>query len=357
MNDRHAPVPEIGKTPPETTGWKDIVRKYQLPSKRKSAWQLGNTLIPYALLWVAMHFALAVSWWLVVPLAILAGAFLIRTFVIFHDCTHGSFFKSKRANEIAGFVTGVLTLTPFHQWRMEHTVHHSAAGDLDRRGIGDVWTLTVQEYLESSRWRRVSYRIFRNPVVLFGIAPLLLFLVVNRIPVKEANRSVRNWLMVTNLTVLAMAVALSMVFGVANYLFIQLIIISVASIAGVWLFYVQHQYEDVYWERKPEWDFAQAALAGSSFYKLPKILQWFSGNIGFHHIHHLSPRIPNYQLARAHESEPMFQQVEPLTLRKSFKSVSFRLWDEENRQLTGYRALKGRRRKRGTRTGPPVMRN
>jgi omega-6 fatty acid desaturase (delta-12 desaturase) len=203
----------------------------------------------------------------------------------------------------------------------------------------------------------VSYRIFRNPVVLFGIAPLLLFLVVNRIPVKEANRSVRNWLMVTNLTVLAMAVSLSMVFGLANYLLIQLIIISVASIAGVWLFYVQHQYEDVYWERKPEWDFAQAALAGSSFYKLPKILQWFSGNIGFHHIHHLSPRIPNYQLARAHESEPMFQQVEPLTLRKSLKSVSFRLWDEENRQLTGYRALKDRRRKRGTRTGQPVMRN
>ena len=353
MNDRHAPVPETGKTPLETTGWKEIIRKYQLPSKRKSAWQLGNTLIPYALLWVAMFFAMRVSWWLVAPMAVLAGAFLIRTFVIFHDCTHGSFFKSKRANEITGFVTGLLTMTPFHQWRMEHTVHHSAAGDLDRRGIGDVWTLTVQEYLESSRWRRVSYRIFRNPIVLFGIAPLLLFLVVNRIPVKEANRNVRNWLMVTNLSVLAMAVGLSLAFGVVNYLLIQLIIITVASVAGVWLFYVQHQYEDVYWERKPEWDFAQAALAGSSFYKLPKVLQWFSGNIGFHHIHHLSPRIPNYQLARAHESEPMFQQVEPLTLRKSFKSINFRLWDEENRQLTGYRALKGRRRTRGARAARP----
>lgn len=353
MNDRHAPVPEIGKNPPETTGWKEIVRRYQLPSKRMSAWQLANTLGPYALLWVAMHFALTVSWWLVVPLAMLAGAFLIRTFVIFHDCTHGSFFKSKRANEITGFLTGVLAMTPFHQWRMEHTVHHSAAGDLDRRGIGDVWTLTVQEYLESSRWRRVSYRIFRNPLVLFGIAPLLLFLVVNRIPVKEANRSVRNWLMVTNLSVLALGVGLSMVFGVVNYLIIQFIIITVASVAGVWLFYVQHQYEDVYWERKPQWDFAQAALAGSSFYKLPKILQWFSGNIGFHHIHHLSPRIPNYQLARAHESEPMFQQVEPLTLRKSFKSISFRLWDEENRQLTGYRVLRGKRRTRGARAARP----
>jgi omega-6 fatty acid desaturase (delta-12 desaturase) len=344
MEHRHESGPVDGVTPPETTGWKEIVRKYQQPSKRKSAWQLVNTLIPYALLWVGMFFALKVSWWLVVPQAVLAGAFLIRTFVIFHDCTHGSFFKSKRANEITGFLTGVLAITPFHQWRMEHTVHHSAAGDLDRRGIGDVWTLTVQEYLESSRWKRISYRFFRNPIVLFGIAPLMLFLVINRIPVKEANKTVRRWLHVTNFTLLAMAIGLCAVFGVWNYLLIQLIVTTVASVAGVWLFYVQHQFEDVYWERKPEWDFAQAALAGSSFYKLPKILQWFSGNIGFHHIHHLSPRIPNYQLERAHESEPMFQQVEPLTVRASFKSLKYRLWDENNRQLTGYRVLKGRRR-------------
>ena len=344
MKNRHAPVPETGKPPPETTGWKEIVRKYQRPSKREGAWQLANTVLPYLLLWVAMFHALRVSWWLVIPLAVLAGAFLIRIFVIFHDCTHGSFFKSKRANEVTGFLTGVLALTPFHQWRMEHTVHHSAAGDLDRRGIGDVWTLTVQEYLESSRWRRISYRFFRNPFVLFGVAPLMLFLVINRIPVKEANQSVRRWLMVSNLAILDMAVGLAAIFGTANFLIIQLVVTTVASVAGVWLFYVQHQYEDVYWERKPAWDFAQAALAGSSFYKLPKILQWFSGNIGYHHIHHLSPRIPNYRLARAHASEPMFQQVEPLTLRKSIKSISFRLWDEENRQLTGYRALKGKPR-------------
>lgn len=344
MNDRHAPVPNEGKTPPDTTGWKEIVRKYQQPSKFKSFWQLANTLIPYASLWVAMYFALSISWWLVIPFAILAGAFLIRTFVIFHDCTHGSFFKSKQANEVTGFLTGLLALTSFHQWRMEHTVHHSAAGDLDRRGIGDVWTLTVQEYLESTRWKRFSYRFFRNPVILFGFAPLILFLVVNRIPVKEANRKVRRWVLITNFCTLLMATGLSAIFGVVNFLVIQLIVTAVASIAGVWLFYVQHQYEDVYWERKPEWDFAQAALAGSSFYKLPKILQWFSGNIGYHHIHHLSPRIPNYQLAEAHHAEAMFQQVAPLTLRKSFKSLSFRLWDEDNRQLTGYKVLAGRKR-------------
>ncbi|TAE78155.1 MAG: fatty acid desaturase [Verrucomicrobia bacterium] len=344
MERRHEPKPSQGCTPPQTTGWKDIVRKYQNSSAARSAWQLGNTLVPYALLWVLMFHALRVSWWLVVPLAILAGAFLIRTFVIFHDCTHGSFFKSKRANEVTGFVAGLLTITPFHQWRFEHSVHHSAAGDLDRRGIGDVWTLTVQEYLAASRWRRFSYRVFRNPIVLFGIAPLLLFLVVNRIPVKEANSTVRRWVWITNLALLLMAGGLASVYGLANYLAIQGIAIAVASIAGVWLFYVQHQFEDVYWERRPDWDFAQAALAGSSFYRLPKVLQWFSGNIGYHHIHHLSPRIPNYRLAQAHAAEPMFQQVRPLTLRASVKSLGFRLWDEENRRLTGYAVLKGRAR-------------
>jgi omega-6 fatty acid desaturase (delta-12 desaturase) len=350
MEEGHQSGPlESCKNPPVTTGWKEIVRKYQQPSKRMSSWQLVNTLIPYALLWVAMFHAVKISWWLVVPLAVLAGAFLIRIFVIFHDCTHGSFFKSKRANEITGFLTGLLAITPFHQWRMEHTVHHSAAGDLDRRGIGDVWTLTVQEYLESSRWKRLSYRFFRNPVILFGFAPLTLFLVVNRIPVKEANTSVRRWVHITNLCIVAMAVGLSLVFGTMNYLLMQLMVTSVASIAGVWLFYVQHQFEDVSWERKEDWDFAQAALSGSSFYKLPKVLQWFSGNIGYHHIHHLSPRIPNYRLERAHESEPMFQQVEPLTVRGSIKSLNFRLWDEENRQLTGYKVLKDKRREKAAR--------
>lgn len=344
MERRHDSEPSQGCPPPETTGWKEIVRKYQGPSAGRSVWQLANTLIPYALLWVLMFFALRVSWWLVVPLAILAGAFLIRTFVIFHDCTHGSFFKSKRANEVTGFLTGLLAITSFHQWRFEHSVHHSAAGDLDRRGIGDVWTLTVQEYLASSRWRRFCYRVFRNPVVLFGIAPLLLFLVVNRIPVKEAKRSVRRWVWITNLAILLMAAGLSSFYGLVNYLIIQGIAIAVASIAGVWLFYVQHQFEDVYWERRPDWDFAQAALAGSSFYRLPKLLQWFSGNIGYHHIHHLSPRIPNYQLELAHSTEPMFQQVRPLTVRASIKSLGFRLWDEENRRLTGYEVLKGRPR-------------
>jgi omega-6 fatty acid desaturase (delta-12 desaturase) len=329
----------------ETAGWKEIVRKYQRSSNWKSAWQLINTLLPYAALWVLMYFALRVSWWLVAPLAIVAGAFVVRIFVIFHDCTHGSFFKSKRANEIVGFITGVLAFTPYHQWRWEHSVHHASAGDLDRRGMGDVWTLTVQEYLESSRWRRFAYRLSRNPFVLFLLAPLALFLIVHRIPEKKANPRERHWVHATNAALLLVAMGLSWIFGVKAYVIIQLIIVTVASVSGVWLFYVQHQFEDVYWDRRPDWDYARAALEGSSFYKLPKILQWFSGNIGFHHIHHLSPRIPNYELERAHRCEPLFQQIEPLTIRTSLKSLTFRLWDEGERRLTTFRAVRKRARK------------
>ncbi len=332
--------------PEEKSGWKEIVRKYQVPSRWRSAWQLTNTLVPYALLWVLMYFSMQISYWLVVPLAILLGGFIMRTFIILHDCTHGSFFKSKRANDITGFITGILSFTPYHQWRWEHAMHHATSGDLDRRGIGDVWTLTVEEYLASSRWRRFAYQISRNPVVLFGIAPLLLFAIYQRIPNPKAGKRERRGVHLTNLGILLLAAGLSWVFGIVPYLVIQLGVLAVATGAGVWLFYVQHQFEDVYWERKGEWDYEKAALEGSSFYKLPKILQWFSGNIGFHHIHHLSPRIPNYELERAHNAEPLFNGVKPLTVRKSLKSLTFRLFDEERGKLTGYGPVKEARRRR-----------
>ncbi|MDD5261203.1 MAG: fatty acid desaturase [Methylacidiphilales bacterium] len=325
--------------------WKEIVQKYQTPSIGRSTWQIVNTIVPYVLLWGLMYFCLAVSYWLVVPLAILAGGFLVRTFIIFHDCTHGSYFKSRMANDILGFFTGVITFTPYHHWRWQHSIHHSTAGDLDKRGMGDIWTLTVQEYLESSRARRFAYRLARNPFVLFVVAPMILFLVLNRIPSPEAKNRERVWTHATSLGIVMMALLLISVFGLKAYLIIQLTILLVGSASGVWLFYVQHQFEDVSWERHENWDFSQAALQGSSFYKLPKILQWFSGNIGFHHIHHLSPRIPNYRLERAHKSEPLFQTVKPLTLRKSLKSFNVRLWDEKQRKLVGYRALKAHHRK------------
>ena len=326
--------------------WKAIVARYQKPSTGRGLWQVINTLVPYAALWVLMYFTVHISWWLTVPLAILAGAFLVRVFIIFHDCGHGSFFKSQRANHILGSITGFLTFTPYFHWRWEHSVHHATSGDLDRRGTGDIWTLTVQEYLESSRWKRFAYRLARNPFILFVVAPLFMFLVRERFVTSGAGKKERRSVYLTNFAIAAVAVAMSCAFGVGAYLILQLIAFGVAASVGVWLFYVQHQFEGVYWERSENWDYTTAALKGSSFYKLPKILQWFSGNIGFHHIHHLSPRIPNYHLEKCHEAEPLFQTVKPVTLWSSLKSFTFRLWDEKERRLVGFRHVRGLRRQR-----------
>lgn len=283
-----------------------------------------------------MYRSLAISVWLTVPLAVLAGGFLVRIFIIFHDCAHGSFFRSRRVNEIVGCVMGVLCFTPYHRWRWEHSVHHSSAGDLDRRGTGDVWTLTVQEYLEASRWKRFAYRLARNPFILFVVAPVVLFLVLERLPTRKDGRRERLSVYATNASLALMVTGMSFLFGWKAYSFLQLGAVMIAGSAGVWLFYVQHQFEGVYWERAEEWDYEKAALQGSSYYKLPPVLQWFSGNIGFHHIHHLSPRIPNYHLERCHRSEPLFQAVKPVTLFSSFKCLTFRLWDERRRRMVGY---------------------
>jgi omega-6 fatty acid desaturase (delta-12 desaturase) len=326
------------------SSWKAIVAKYQRPAAWRGIWQLINSLGPYAALWVLMFFTHRVSYWLTVPLAILAGGFLVRLFIIFHDCGHGSFFKSRLANDIVGSIMGVLTFTPYYHWRWEHSIHHSTAGDLDRRGTGDVWTLTVQEYLEASRWKRFAYRLARNPVILFVIAPLFLFLIRERFPNVKAPLRERLSVYGTNLGLLVVAAIMMRIFGFKAYVLLQLIPIMVAGSAGVWLFYVQHQFEGVYWERRENWDYVTAALKGSSFYKLPKVLQWFSGNIGFHHIHHLSPRIPNYHLEECHKAEALFQTVKPVTFLSSFKSFTFRLWDEQRQKLVGYRALKAFRK-------------
>jgi len=324
----------------DAAAWKEIVIKFQQPSTWRALWQIINTVVPYGLLWYLMYLCLPVSWWLVVPLAVLAGGFLVRVFIIFHDCGHGSFFKSPAANDAVGVLAGVLTFTPYYHWRWEHAIHHSSAGDLDRRGTGDVWTMTVQEYLESSRWKKFAYRLARNPFILFVIAPLFLFVIRQRFPSPKASRRERHSVYAMNLAILAMATGLIWLFGLKAYALIQLIILLVAGGAGVWLFYVQHQFEGVYWERGDDWSFTAAALQGSSIYKLPRILQWFSGNIGFHHIHHLSPRIPNYNLERCHRADPLFQQVKPITMFSSLKSFTYRLWDEPGRRLVGYRHLK-----------------
>lgn len=330
---------------PGPADWKQIVLECQKPSLPRASWQLVNTFLPYALLWYGMYWSLNFSYWLTLALAILAGAFLIRIFIIFHDCGHGSFFKSAAANHVLGFISGLLTLTPYYHWRWEHSIHHASAGHLDKRGTGDIWTMTVQEYLEASRWKRFAYRLARNPFILFIVAPVYLFLVSQRFPSKNASKRERDSVHWMNLAILAMAAALCATFGVIEYLLIQLTVTAIAGSAGVWLFYVQHQFEGVYWERAEEWDYTAAALQGSSFYRLPRILQWFSGNIGFHHIHHLSSRIPNYNLERCHKAHPLFQSVKPITFFPSLKSLTFRLWDEPRKRLVSFRHLRKHRSK------------
>jgi acyl-lipid omega-6 desaturase (Delta-12 desaturase) len=324
--------------------WKDAVARYQRPSTMRALWQLTHTFGPYVLLWYAMYHVREISLWLTVPLAIVSAAFLVRIFIIFHDCTHGSYFRSRRANDIVGFIAGVLTFTPYEHWRWEHAVHHSSAGDLDRRGTGDIWTMTVEEYLNASPRRRLIYRLTRNPLVLFVLAPLFVFVVKQRFASPKADQRHRRSVWRLNWVLLGTAALLSWIFGIAPYLLIQSIAMTVAGAIGLWLFYVQHQFEGVYWERGDTWDYTQAALHGSSYYKLPKVLQWLSGNIGFHHIHHLSPRIPNYNLQRCHESNRLFQEVTTITLTTSLRSLKLRFWDEHRRKLVGYAQLHGMKR-------------
>ncbi|MFA5939628.1 MAG: fatty acid desaturase [Sinimarinibacterium sp.] len=350
MPSTSAPTRDI--SPADQATWRRIIEKYRQPSTGRALWQIVNTFLPYALLWYAMYLSLAVSWWLTLPLAALAGAFLVRIFIIFHDCGHGSYFASARANDLVGFVAGVLTFTPFYHWRWEHAIHHVSTGHLDKRGTGDIWTMTVQEYLESSRWKRFAYRLARNPVVLFVLAPLFMFVVVQRYPSPRASPRERHSVWWTNLAILCVAIGLSSIYGVAAYLLIQLIAVAVAGAVGVWLFYMQHQFEDVYWERGENWDYAAAALQGSSFYKLPKILQWFSGSIGFHHIHHLSARIPNYNLEKCHAADPLFQQVKPMTFSASLKSLGLRLWDEQSRKLVGFGHVRHLRKEQRDKSRP-----
>lgn len=275
-----------------------------------------------------------------VPLAVVAGGLQVRIFIIFHDCGHGSFFRSGRANSFWGFVCGMMTFTPYYRWRWEHNRHHARSSNLDHRGIGDIWTMTVREYLDAPRLTRLNYRLVRNPVFLFLIGPIYLMLIKERLPNRLGTGREKRSVLWMNLAVLAWVVGMSLIFGFAQYAIIQLLILLVAGSVGIWLFYVQHQFEDAYWEKGENWTYTAAALEGSSYYKLPRVLQWFTGNIGFHHIHHLSPRVPNYHLQRCHESSPLFSQVRGMTFLASLNTLSLRLWDESTRKLVGFGHLK-----------------
>lgn len=317
--------------------WKQLVAPYQKPKTGASLWQLANSVVPYLALWVAGYHLLAVSYWLTLATSVLAAGFLVRIFIIFHDCGHGSFFASRRANDVVGFITGVLTFTPYFDWRREHALHHATAGDLDRRGLGDVATMTVEEYRQASVWRRIAYRLYRNPLFLLGVGPLWVFLIKQRFPHAASGPRERLSVHLTNLALVAVGAILTLTIGFKSLVLVQLPILAIGGAAGLWLFYVQHQFEQVYWARGGQRDFVAAALRGSSFYQLPRVLQWFTGNIGFHHIHHLSPRIPNYLLERCYREQPPLQQVHRLTLRSSLRSLRLRLFDEATGRMVSFR--------------------
>ena len=330
-------------TPEKTTpNWKKATIPYQHPDLKRSSWQLVNTLLPFAILFYLMYISLNVSYWLTFALGIPAAGLLVRIFIIFHDCCHGSFFKSPKANRIVGYITGILTFTPYERWKHDHSIHHATAGDLDRRGVGDVMTLTVDEYLALTPIKRLGYRLFRHPLIMFTVGPIYVFIISHRFALRSAGKRERMSVIVTNLAVLAMVSLLILIMGWREYLLVHVPIIVMGTTAGVWLFYVQHNYEGSYWTRHANWDFVTAGFKGCSYYKLPRILQWFTGNIGFHHIHHLNPRIPNYKLEACYEENEIFQQIKPLTIRNSLKSLNLRLWDEPSKRMVGLAALKRR---------------
>ena len=330
------------KSESEKIQWMKSIAIYNHSSLKKSIWQILNTFIPYVALWALMVWSIDISYWLTLALVFPAAGFLVRIFIIFHDCGHGSFFKSQKANHILGTMSGILAFTPYFEWRFEHGVHHATSGNLDRRGRGDVWTMTVEEYKAASRFKRLMYRIYRHPFFMLVFGPIFSFLLVYRFPHRHAKKRERWSVYYTNAALLAILLIMGFTIGFKTYLLIQLPVLLLAGSAGIWLFYVQHQYEGVYWARHDKWDFMTAALNGSSFYKLPHVLQWFSGNIGFHHIHHLNSRIPNYNLEKCHYNTPEFHTVHPITLAKSLKSLKFRLYDETEQKLVSFARLKSK---------------
>ncbi len=326
-----------------TRRWRKIAAGYAEPSLRRSVLQLLVTLVPFVGLWAAMSLVAEHAYWAALLMAPLAAAFLVRVFMIQHDCGHRSFFKSRLLNDVLGSALGVLTLTPHGYWRTAHNIHHATSGNLEKRGIGDVSVLTVREYMALSRWRRLAYRAYRHPLVFLGIGPLYVFVVKYRLPLDllRQHRDMLPGVIATNLALAAMAVALGLWLGFAEVAMVHIPIVMLSTMAGVWLFYVQHQFEDTYWRHDPQWDFHEAAVHGSSYYDRPQPLRWLTADIGIHHVHHLSSRIPNYRLAECLADHGEMRDVSRLTLRSSLKCLRLALWDEDAGRLIGFRALPG----------------
>lgn len=320
--------------------WREAVARYERPSLRHSLLDLATSVVPYLALTVAMYASLQVSVWISLALAVPAAGFLLRTFIVFHDCAHGSFLPNRRANLWVGRFTGLLVFQPFANWRHNHAVHHGSSGDLDRRGTGDVPTLTVDEYLARPWKARLGYRLFRSPVVMFGIGPIWSLMIGPRLWSRKMRpRQIRS-VVVTNIVLAIVIAAIISIVGLRAWLLVQMPAAILAGTLGVFMFYVQHQFEDVYWETSDRWNYADAALQGSSYLKLPKLLQFFTGNIGLHHVHHLSAKIPNYNLQRAHDESPIFRDVPVLSVGDGLRAVRLKVIDRQSGRLLTWREVK-----------------
>ena len=332
---------KTGTTHAVTADWRKIVARYQGSDHVRSLTQIATTLLPLLALLYVMYRSLVLPYWTTLVLAVPTAGFLIRTFIIMHDCAHGSFLPWKRANGIVGWITGVLTVTPFGRWRHDHALHHASSGDLDRRGHGDIETLTVREYQALSRAARFRYRIMRNPIVLLIGGPIH-FMLTNRIPPKPVSVTKRQQISVwsTNAAIVGIYLAISLWVGWSVVPLVYVPAMYLAAAAGIWLFYVQHQFEGTYWQSHPTWDYAAAAIRGSSYLELPGILRWFTGSIGLHHVHHLAPRIPNYALKQCHDENPVFHDVTVITFAQSLRAFRLALWDETREQLVSFRDVR-----------------
>jgi acyl-lipid omega-6 desaturase (Delta-12 desaturase) len=325
------------------TSLQKVLARYAVPRRGRAISNVFTSVVVYLALIVTACLTLRFSPWLAGVLSVAAAGFLLRTFIVFHDCAHGSFLKSKRANAMLGAALGVLVCTPFAVWRREHAIHHATAGDLDRRGVGDVQTLTVEEYHSSPWWERLRYRLFRNPLVMFGLGPLWVVLIGPRVVSWKAPRRLQRSVLGTDLALIVLVVALCWLLGWQGFLIVQLPALLVSGGIGIWLFYVQHQFEDTYWQSGESWSYDDAALKGSSHLRLPRVLRFLTGNIGLHHVHHLSARIPNYNLQAAHDENAALHNVPTITLLDGLKATRLKLWDERQRKLVGFRAARATR--------------